>query len=387
VGPIAIQSNWWTTIDTPDKNTIVLKSDLPRPGVFDFLWLFNVVDKNTMEGPDAKTKANGTGPFKFVEWVVGDHVTMAKNPSYWQSGLPYLDGINTRIFKDAQAMVVSLESGALDQIDSPPLQDLIRLQGDPKYQQLVLLTSGQFMIMVANGTVEPTNNKQFRQAINYAINRQRFVDTVYKAVRNQAQDLPFPPGSPAYDETRNKRYTYDLDKAKSLLQPSGVSKTDIELVYSNTTFGDINQSLAQILQADLKTIGINCSLRPVDFPTQFQVATERSYNGLLLSAGGFAHLPEASASLTRSRFTSPDAKASFTGVTSDQYQQLINQASIEPDATKRKVLYGQIEDIILDESAAMAISLYPQTAMVTTNVHDLTYDPRPGLVYTTAWLE
>ena len=69
VGPAAIQSSWWTTVDTPDKSTVILKSEMPRPGVFDFFQSFTIVDKNTMEGPDAKTKANGTGPFTFVEWV------------------------------------------------------------------------------------------------------------------------------------------------------------------------------------------------------------------------------------------------------------------------------------------------------------------------------
>src|SRR5690242_2927427 len=55
VGPLANQSAWWTTVDTPDKYTIVLGSDTPRPGVFDFFQYFNVVDKNLMDGPDATT--------------------------------------------------------------------------------------------------------------------------------------------------------------------------------------------------------------------------------------------------------------------------------------------------------------------------------------------
>jgi peptide/nickel transport system substrate-binding protein len=97
VGPAAIQSSWWTTVETPDKSTIILKSDLARPGVFDFFQNFTIVDKNTMEGPEAKTRANGTGPFTFVEWVPGDHVSMARNNQYWRSGTPLLDGIRTAI--------------------------------------------------------------------------------------------------------------------------------------------------------------------------------------------------------------------------------------------------------------------------------------------------
>jgi ABC-type transport system substrate-binding protein len=78
-------------------------------------------------------------------------------------------------------------------------------------------------------------------------------------------------------------YSFDLDKAKSLVAASGVNGGDLELVYSNTTFGDLNQSLAQILQADLASIGVNMKLRPVDFATQ-DVASKRTYRGLLLGS-------------------------------------------------------------------------------------------------------
>jgi peptide/nickel transport system substrate-binding protein len=387
VGPAAIQSGWWTTVDTPDKSTIILKSEVARPGVFDFLQYFTIVDKNLMEGPDAKTKVNGTGPFSFVEWVPGDHVSMAKNKNYWRSSVPYLDGVTTRIFRDAQAMVATLEAGAVDQIDSPNLLDVVRLKADPNYQALVVAASGQFVCMVANTTVAPTDNKQFRQAVNYAVDRKRFVDTAFKGIITDSQDLPYPPQVPAFDATRNKVYSFDLDKARSLIATSGVRSPEIELVYSNTTFGDLNQTLAQILQADLSSVGVKVTLRPVDFPTQFDVATRRAYNGLLLSAGSAAQLAEATSLLTRSRFYSPDPKTSFTGLDNPKYRELISTASTEPDASKRKALYGEIEDIILDESATMAISLYPQTGIASSKVHGLTYDIRPALTYADTWLE
>ena len=230
------------------------------------------------------------------------------------------------------------------------------------------------------------DNKQFRQAINYAIDRQRFASTVFKGLISDGQDLPFPPQAPASDPTRNQRYPLDLDKARSLLSASGVTHPEIELVYSNTSFGDTNTPLAQIVQADLQSIGINTNLRPVDFPTQFDLGNRRAYSGLLLSVGSSAQLAEATSLLTRSRFFSPDPKTSFTGLDNPMYRQLINTAATEPDLTKRRDLYGQIEDIILDESASMTVSLYPQTALANARVHGLSYDFRPSLTYASAWL-
>ena len=79
-GAYVNQSNWFTSFDTPDKNTIILNSDQPRPLAFDLFERLYMLDKDTMEGPDAKTKANGTGPFTFVEWAQGDHFTTEEEP-------------------------------------------------------------------------------------------------------------------------------------------------------------------------------------------------------------------------------------------------------------------------------------------------------------------
>ena len=261
------------------------------------------------------------------------------------------------IFRDAQAATIQLEPAAIDELDAPSLIDLVRLKDDPNYQPLVVAASGQFVQLVCNVTTPPTDNKQFRQAVNYAIDRKRFVDTAFKGLITDFQDLPYPPGTPAYDASKMKVYSFDLDKARSLLQASGVSSPEIDLTYSSTQFGDINQTLAQIMQADLLSIGVKVNLKPVDFATQFDVASRRAYNGLLLSVGSGGNAVEATSLLTRSRFFSPDPKTSFTGFSSDEYQNLISTASVEPDAAKRKALYGQIEDIMLDESVSITISL------------------------------
>ena len=67
----ALARRYWSGIETPDKYTVVLSSDVPRPGAFDSILYLRILDKDTTEGPDAATTMNGTGPFKFVEWVVG----------------------------------------------------------------------------------------------------------------------------------------------------------------------------------------------------------------------------------------------------------------------------------------------------------------------------
>ena len=85
-GALIQQSNWFTGIETPDKYTAILVSEQPRPAVFDFFEFFNIVDTETVEGPDRDQKLVGTGPFVQTEWVQGDHLTFKRNQNYWQKG-------------------------------------------------------------------------------------------------------------------------------------------------------------------------------------------------------------------------------------------------------------------------------------------------------------
>ena len=209
-----------TTWTAPDKYTVTLTAKQPWGAVFDFFQVLNIIDKDTAEGPNAKTQAVGTGPFTFVEWVQGDHVSYGKNKNYWQTGLPYFDGITLNIAKDQQAMVAQFEAGAADFIVNPPLQDYVRLAADPKYQTLELPNPAAFWMLQPNSTRAPMTDKRVRQALNYAIDRQHMVDVGLLGL-SKPQDLPWPANSPASEPQKNALITFDLDKAKSLLADAG----------------------------------------------------------------------------------------------------------------------------------------------------------------------
>src|SRR5262249_4307528 len=157
------------TIETPDKYTLVLKSDQPRPAVFDFFEVFNIIDPKVAEGPDATTTVGGTGPFSWAEWSPGERIRLVKNKNYWASGKPYLDEVNVSIMRDAQSMVVALEAGAIDLADNPSIPDLTRLTKDGKFK--AFSTPWTTTLIGFNTTREPTNNKALRQAFQYAVDR------------------------------------------------------------------------------------------------------------------------------------------------------------------------------------------------------------------------
>src|SRR3954453_16832217 len=88
----------------------------------------------TMQQQDGVNNPVGTGPFRFVEYAQGDHLTLAKNPNYCPSALPNVDQLQMPIFTDPQTMVTALESGSLDTALNIPLRDASRLQKDANFQ-------------------------------------------------------------------------------------------------------------------------------------------------------------------------------------------------------------------------------------------------------------
>jgi peptide/nickel transport system substrate-binding protein len=378
-GTFVNQSSWYSSIDTPDKSTVVLGSDTPRPLTFDFLEYFCIVDRDAMESPDARSKAVGTGPFSLVEWVPGDHLQFARNPNYWLSGRPYLDGVNASILKDAQAMVTQLEANAVDAIKTPPLTDFGRLKDQPGYQGLAHPNAGIFFCFGVNVLNPPMDDKRVRQALNYAIDRKRFTDTVMFGLGNP-KALPWLPGSPAYDASLDQSYAFDLDKAKSLLTEAGVTNLTIDLLLTASAEGS---SMAQIYQANLAQLGVSLNVRTLDSAVWLDQVNNRKYNGAYWSTATRANLLPGTM-LSSSKLSDPNNNNS--GFKDDQYSQLVSAATTEPDPEKQKQIYQQMNQLLLDQSFFMTVSTDPPTMLVRANVHDVAPLSFGGFGYTDAWI-
>ncbi len=382
VGQFAVQSSWFSSIETPDKYTVVLSSEQPRLAAFDFFEYLNIVDKNTLEGPDAKTKAVGTGPYTLVDFAQGDHLTYASNPNYWQSGRPLLDSIHVSILRDPQAMMVQLEAGALDAVRYPPRQDFVRLRGNAAYMAIEHpVTDASAFGIGVNVQSTPMDNKLLRQALNYAVDRQRFVDTMLLGV-GAPQSLPWSDRSPMYEAAKVNQYAFDLDKARSLLGQSGLSDISIDISPSPSTPEGF--AFAEMYQADLAKLGIKLNIIKLDQAAWTLQANSHQYNGMYNGVSSNLHLSPAWF-LNQSSPLKPIGNNE--GFQDDRYTQLVSQATTEVDQTSLKQVYSQINDLLLDESFVMYISPYPTLMTTRAAVHDMTPNLHGGWTFTDAWLE
>jgi peptide/nickel transport system substrate-binding protein len=370
-------ANWWSTIETPDKYTIVLTSDAPRPALFDMLEYLNIVDPVTAQGPDADKKLVGTGPFMWGEWAQGDHQRYVKNPNYWQTGRPYLDELYVQVAADAPAAVLQLESGAVDAMLNPPVRDLARLQKDASYTALINKYTGQYYIAAFNNTQPPFDDKQVRQAFNYAIDRKRFADTVLVGT-GEARDLPWGPQSPAYDASKNSRYAYDPDQARALL--AGKPAIDTDLNYSSSDYEP--GQLAQIMQGSFSGLGAKINSRAMETAALQDLFGRVAYKGMSLRFSGFAGTDPATLFTIGSYFR---LNTNASGFKNDRYDQLVKSAGAEADPAKRKQIFSDLNDLLLDEAFAAVISSQTVSVVMHAAVNGVAHSMHEAVLWTDVW--
>jgi len=269
--------------ETPDDYTVVIKYSKPTPAglMLDALDQLPIISPETLDTETLKTKAIGTGPFMVAEKVPGDHVTLKRFDGYWKEGLPYLDEIILKPFTDPDAMVLALEAGTLDFIQDTPYKDVRRLENS------LVVNRGQagalYYNLYLNVYKEPFTNKLVRQAIQYALDRETIVGQALFGV-GEVKWTAWPEYSVAWDDKWKNYYPYDLEKAKALITEAGYPdgfETAITVLAGNPDM----VAIAEILQADLLTIGVKTQILVLDTGTYYDWHLSGNYPGIHISFG------------------------------------------------------------------------------------------------------
>jgi peptide/nickel transport system substrate-binding protein len=380
-GSYVTWSSWFTSIETPDKSTIILKSDGSRPTMFDFFEWLNIVDPVTMEGPDSKTKTIGTGPFVFVEWKQGESLTFAKNPNYWDSGKPYIDGFVARIVEPKSALI-QLEAGALDLLRTEAVEDIVRLKKDPAYQVVQHPFAGSFYEFGINTTVPPYDNKKVRQAFNHAIDRQRYANSLMQGLVKPLA-LFWSSTSPAFDAAKNASVPFDLDKARALLKEAGVTNLEADLLYIPASY-PVLTPFAQVYQADLAKIGVTLNIKPMETATWLAQVNGVQYNGLYVSGDSLGNYLPATP-LGASPAWSPAKNNS--GFKTERWTQLVDAVGTETDPAKQKQLYAEVNDYMIDEAWSIVFAERAVIWLTRGNIKNMNPTGRQSFIWKEVWID
>jgi peptide/nickel transport system substrate-binding protein len=279
----------------------------------------------------------GTGPFKWGEWKKGQYLKLVKNPNYWQKGKPFLDSVTYNVVPDANTRKLQLQGGQTDIDNTPDWASFASLKTSPGVK-VFAFPSTQIDYVAINQQRAPFSDIHVRRAIAFAIDRKALVKAVLFGNGSEANSL-IPPGTPFYDKNAPGP-SYDVAKAKAELamssQPNGFS-TSI-LIRS----GDANQgAVAQIMQAELKAIGITMEIKQLDATAAKKAAITSEFD-MNLSAWTM-DIPDPDEWTTFATDPTSGNHSAFTFYNNPIVNDLNKKAQQETDPAKREVLYKELQ--------------------------------------------
>ncbi|MFD1198246.1 ABC transporter substrate-binding protein [Brucella gallinifaecis] len=328
-----------------DPQTIELKSVAPNVSLLSVLSLPEAAILSRAwvnSGVNIKANANGTGPFHLASYEPGVSAKLLKNDSYFHKDQPLLDGVDFRMIKSDDARVSALRGGTLDMIDFVPWKDIDVLGRMPNFK--VDSASGGFMNIWFNASRSPWDNPLVRRAIAFAIDREAVSRAAFFGHGAPIYGAPTPEESPFYNADLKNSVSLDLEEAKKLLKEAGYAEgLSMELIVFQGL--GVYTTTAQILQANLKQVGINVTIKLVEWSDLINRKNSGNYDAMLYGVS--------------MKLNDPDAYSYYFGSTStywakpigyrdDVLEALLDEGRAETDLERRKLIYQKVEERLLE---------------------------------------
>lgn len=360
-------SSGWAFIDAAIKNvaapnpeTVVVTTKYPWSPLLSDMSIFpnGIIPANYNNEPKAQFLQHpiGTGPFMMGTWVKGQYLKLVRNPYYWQTGKPYLNSVTFTAVPDDNTRIDQLEGGTADLIEFPPFSSVKSLQSQPN------ITVKPYPIdrvdaLFMNEAKPPFNNVWLRRAITLAINRSAIVKALLFGFGQPANS--FLPNHLAFYNPQDPSGTYNPAEAKADLAKSPYAHgVTVNLMI---TGGNLVQSeMAQIVQSDLKPLGINVNIQQLD---QNTVNTDMSngdysfgyqyYTSDVVDADELINI----LNIFGSHYTDP------------VFYKLIKEAAASFNEAERVKLYDEAQDVVAKDAGLVTLWFQPDLYAYSNNVH------------------
>jgi peptide/nickel transport system substrate-binding protein len=278
------------------------------------------------------------GPFKFVDRVQQDRITLERFADYWDKDKIKIDRVVFQPITDGTVKLANLKSGQLDLIERPLATDLAEIRSNPNLKLVALTDLGFNGMWINVSKGEPAKgplgqDARVRQALELAIDREALNQVVFNGeyvVGNQW----ISPDKPYYQEKFPvpKR---DVAKAKQLLQQAGVkTPVAVDFMVGNTTEA---KASAEVIQAMAAEAGFDMKIRLVEFATGLKEAEEGRYQAFLLNWSGRTD-PDGNLYI----FMKTGAPQNYGGYSNANVDKALDEARLKSDPKERKAIYERV---------------------------------------------
>jgi len=274
--PYAVFPNLLTALDAP----YILPAETFRS---------HATDEDPWAQEWARENMVGTGPYKLVEYIPGQHVILEKYDDYWRGWEgKHFDRIVFKIVREVSSRVMGVIAGTLDYVTDISFTDIPRLQADPNVE-VHLTPTTQLWLVHMNNQRPPLTDRRLREVLSWAFPYKKAIDFIFQGYAEQAQGTMG--RSMAYHNPNLPIYHEDLDRAKAILEEAGYQPGEITLDLYYISGIDFERRLAEAFQSNLAQIGIKLELKAAPWPTVValneQPPAERPYMTIRYNAPDF----------------------------------------------------------------------------------------------------
>lgn len=323
----------------------------------------------TFYGKEFRKHPVGTGPFLFSSWEEGEALIFVRNQSYFEKDeqgnrLPYLDAVKVSFYDSKATEFLLFRQGQLDFINDidPSFKDeVLNKQGFLKkeWEGRILLNKHAYLnteylgILVDSSKdqvkTSPLRLKKLRQAINYGFDRRKLMFYLRNSIGMPAISGFVPRGLPSFDTTAVKGYTYDPQKARSLLREAGFSSsgTPIRLL-TIPVYAD----LAGYIARQLEETGIPVVVEVI--PKSLLLERTAQSTAPFFRASWIADYPDAENYLSVFYGKNP-APPNYTRYKSPVFDALYEQALQTTNDAARYTLYQQMDRLIMEDAPVVPL--------------------------------
>ncbi|MFD2616149.1 ABC transporter substrate-binding protein [Terrilactibacillus laevilacticus] len=342
----AIAKSYFTSIkdiQTPDKNTVVFHLNNP-----DSAFITNTSSVYTsIISKDVKNlnkEAVGTGPYKLSKIVNGQYVLLKENTDYKLEDKPKIKSIKFNIMKDDEQRLAAIRAGKVDiatlNSDSASLLSKSKNIKIKKYQSM------EYSYLGINNDKKPFNNIKVRQALSYVIDRNEIIDTVWKGKAELTGPISPAQKEFAADVKSFPSYTQNLSKAKELLKEAGYPNGFSTVIQTASTYPDMVDT-AQVLQQQLKKIGINAKIEQLEWGKYIEVWKSKKMD-LMIGRNTSGSDPDRSLRF----FFATDGSANVWNYSDNKFDKLVQSALQTTDSNARKNFYQEAQELLVNQDAA-----------------------------------
>jgi peptide/nickel transport system substrate-binding protein len=288
----------------------------------------------------------GLGPFKFVRWVKGSEIVMAKFPGFFEKGKPYLDKVVYKVMSEGATRDAAFRAKELDATVVGAAQ-YPAYKADPQIAKNMVEVAELFTRIIGfNQNVEPFKKKEVRQAINHAIDSKLIIDRLLKGKAFPAVGY-YPNTSPGFDP-KAKGYEYNPEKAKALMKQAGYENgfTFECLGTNNESWGVV---VVEALMPFLKQINVTVRPQQVEGAALTERVRKMDYQAFIwsLSQGSGGDPYQA---MMRWHSTNPPTAGNFIAYNNPAFDRLVDAAGKERDQAKRLELLRKADALFREDA-------------------------------------